>query len=131
MLSKCALEPPANTKIVMAISKIASRNANLNSGGPSGSNSPAVERIADEGEPFGDGFSPREDDSDEDDEADLSMDEVSTLGKTPEDKMGLEMDCPSDAQDGSRIIPLGDYIIIFAKVCLFPFAHEPSLSLGL
>ena len=65
---------------------------------------------------YADGYSPRDDESDDDDEADLSMDEVSTMGKVPEDKMGLEMDCPSDAGDGTRIIPLGDYIIIFSKV---------------
>lgn len=99
----------------MAMSKMASRHAaqSLASAG----NSPAVERIPDEADQFGDGFSPRDDESDDDDEADLSMDEMSSVGKVPqEEKMGLEMDCPSDAQDGSRIIPLGDYCIIFTKV---------------
>lgn len=62
-------------------------------------------------------FSPRDDDiSDEDDDADLSMDEVSSVRQATVDKMGLEMDCPSELNDGSRVLPLGDYLLIFTKI---------------
>ncbi|VDO31429.1 unnamed protein product [Heligmosomoides polygyrus] len=46
----------------------------------------------------------------------MSMDELSGVGQCVADKMGLEMDCPSDAKDGTRLLPLGDYLLIFTKI---------------
>ncbi|KAE9417746.1 hypothetical protein Angca_008412, partial [Angiostrongylus cantonensis] len=99
--------PPPNTKIVMALSRSASKAASQSFG--SGSNTPNVENMA---------MSPQEIEemSDDDDEAEMSMDELIGVGQCMADKMGLEMDCPSDTKDGSRLLPLGDYLLIFTKI---------------
>lgn len=99
--------PPPNTKIVMALSRSASKAASQCFG--SGSNTPNVEQLP---------MSPPEIEeiSDDDDEAEMSMDELSGVGQCVADKMGLEMDCPSDAKDGTRLLPLGDYLLIFTKI---------------
>ncbi|KAJ1356705.1 hypothetical protein KIN20_014444 [Parelaphostrongylus tenuis] len=99
--------PPPNTKIVMALSRSASKAASQSFG--SGSNTPNVENVP---------MSPQEIEemSDDDDEAEMSMDELSGVGQCMADKMGLEMDCPSDAKDGTRLLPLGDYLLIFTKI---------------
>ncbi|VDO32194.1 unnamed protein product [Haemonchus placei] len=99
--------PPPNTKIVMALSRSASKAASQSFG--SGSNTPNVEQLP---------MSPPEIEemSDDDDEAEMSMDELSGVGQCIADKMGLEMDCPSDAKDGTRLLPLGDYLLIFTKI---------------
>ncbi|KAK6751843.1 hypothetical protein RB195_003334 [Necator americanus] len=99
--------PPPNTKIVMALSRSASKAASQSFG--SGSNTPNVEQLP---------MSPPEIEemSDDDEEAEMSMDELSGVGQCVADKMGLEMDCPSDAKDGSRLLPLGDYLLIFTKI---------------
>ncbi|WKY07279.1 hypothetical protein Q1695_007038 [Nippostrongylus brasiliensis] len=99
--------PPPNTKIVMALSRSASKVASQSFG--SGSNTPNVEQLP---------MSPPEIEemSDDDDEAEMSMDELSGVGQCMADKMGLEMDCPSDAKDGTRLLPLGDYLLIFTKI---------------
>ncbi|EYC43749.1 hypothetical protein Y032_0481g2245 [Ancylostoma ceylanicum] len=99
--------PPPNTKIVMALSRSASKAASQSFG--SGSNTPNVEQLP---------MSPPEIEemSDDDEEAEMSMDELSGVGQCVADKMGLEMDCPSDAKDGTRLLPLGDYLLIFTKI---------------
>ncbi|CAI4227768.1 unnamed protein product [Auanema sp. JU1783] len=124
LLLKLGTTPPSNTKIVMALSKSASKAV-----GQSISSSVIVSNSASSQQDYENNitFSPRDEDmSDEDEDAELSMDEMSADRQPVIDNMGLEMDIPSENNDGTRILPLGDYLIIFSKILETIIGHSVS-----